>query len=155
MPRSNAWKALEREAARELGGVRISRGADFSESDVDVNVKDYPFLKVDAKYRIRHSHHKFMSIIQENYCKSPGDVPVLVTKSHNQQGSFATVPTWFLGLLLQAFRDLNQDKDLPDGLMKTKVLAALGLNEEISTEQAQLARPRRPRRTTSPTSSEE
>jgi hypothetical protein len=46
--RSQAWKALEREAAKTLVGKRVSRGADFSESAPDV---DHEVFSIECKYR--------------------------------------------------------------------------------------------------------
>lgn len=103
MRRSQAWKALEREAARELKGKRVCRGADFSKSDTDVELDGLPHLKVDGKYRVRHAHHSFLEEIRQKYC-GPNDIPVLVTKSHKQRGSNSTIPTWFLGILLDVYR---------------------------------------------------
>lgn len=104
MKRSQQWKALEREAARELKGRRVYRGANFAESALDVEVEDLPSLKVDAKYRIRHAHHSLLEEIRKKYCVLKTDIPVLVTKSHRQRGANATVPLWFLGLLLETYR---------------------------------------------------
>lgn len=124
MPRSSqAWKNLERSVAKELGGKRKLRGADFSESDTDVEVKQLPFLKIDAKYRKNHSHHSLLQEIEDKYCKEDVDVPVLVTKHHKQRGSYTTVPTWFFALAIKALCQTNIDEDLPD-VIKAKVLLA-------------------------------
>lgn len=128
---SQAWKALEKKAASSLGGERVSRGADFSVSTVDAVLKDLPFIKVDAKYRKSHAHHSLMKEIEEKYCKEDCDVPVLVTKHHKQRGEYATVPLWFLGVLLKAFRDVNVDPDLPN-VSKNKVYVAIGKPENTS-----------------------
>ena len=39
---SKSWKNLEYDAANVLGGKRISRGANFSDSAPDVYIKDFP-----------------------------------------------------------------------------------------------------------------
>lgn len=101
--RSQAWKNLERQVAKALGGKRVCRGANFSVSDVDVDLSDIPYLKIDAKYRKRHSHHSFMEEIKEKYCNE-GDIPVLVTKHHYQDGAYVTVDLEFFSILLMAFR---------------------------------------------------
>ncbi len=103
---SQAWKALERQTAEALRGKRVLRGANFAESDVDVQIADLPFLRVDCKYRVRHSHHSLAQEIVDKYCAA-GDIPVLVTKSHNQVGAFATIPLEFLATLLDAVRKLR------------------------------------------------
>jgi hypothetical protein len=107
--RSVAWKALEREVALELGGKRVTRGGDFSQSDVDVNVADLPMVKVDAKYRVRHAHHSLLDEVEAKYCKA-GDIPLLATKTHRQRGAYASVPLWFMGLLFNLLRQAHGEK---------------------------------------------
>lgn len=102
--RSQQWKALEREAARELRGKRVHRGADFSESAVDVELEELlAHLKVDGKYRVKHAHHSFLEEVRKKYC-GPHDVPILVTKHHRQRGAVVSCPLEFFGLLLDAYR---------------------------------------------------
>lgn len=102
---SQAWKNLERQAAKALGGNRVLRGANFAIEDVDVKVDDLPFLKVDAKYRVKHSHHTLMAEIERKYCKESTDIPVLITKHHNQTGAYVTVPLEFFSDLLASLRN--------------------------------------------------
>jgi hypothetical protein len=45
---SQSWKDLERTVANSLGGKRIYRGSDFSESLPDV---DHPLFGIECKYR--------------------------------------------------------------------------------------------------------
>ena len=108
---SKAWKALEREAAAHTKGKRVLRGADFSIKDVDVKVADLPFLQIDAKYRVRHGHHKFMKEIEAKYCKKPGDEPLMFTKTHGQRCCYATVRGEFMELLLEVFREFVNGSD--------------------------------------------
>lgn len=100
---SKAWKDLERQVAKTLRGKRISRGDDFSRSDVDV-ICEFRALKIDAKFRAKHGHHTFMNEIERKYCTKPGDVPVLVTKTPGQQGAYVTVPLDHYALLLDVAR---------------------------------------------------
>jgi hypothetical protein len=100
---SQAWKNLERETAGALGGTRVTRGANFAISDVDVILPDLPQHKIDAKYRVKHSFHKFLEEIVEKYCEK-GDIPVLVTKSHNQVGAVVSVYLSDFAVLLDCFR---------------------------------------------------
>ncbi len=102
--RSTRWKWLERKAAKMLGGKRILRGGDFSKSDPDVEVADFPELQIDAKAYARFAHHTLMAEIEEKYCTEPNHVPILVTKHKNQQGEFVTVPLWWLAELLDRIR---------------------------------------------------
>lgn len=141
---SQAWKAAEREAARLVGGKRKSRGSDFSMKDCDVEVKDLPFLKVDAKYRKSHSHHSLLDEIREKYCLKPGEVPVLVTKHHKQKGSYVTIEGEFFKVLMDAFRQLNVDPDVPNAALN-KVLVAKGLHDEMPLEERGARRTNSPR----------
>lgn len=100
--RSQAWKALEREAALVLGGKRVVRG-DWGESDVDVKT-EYPALKVDCKYRQSHAHHSLLKEIGEKYCKTLRDQEVLVTKHARQVGCNVTVRGYLFGILLDSLR---------------------------------------------------
>lgn len=100
--RSQAWKALERETARTLGGKRVVRG-DWGESDVDVKT-EYPALKIDCKYRQSHAHHKLFKEIDKKYCVNLADHVVLVTKHANQVGFNVTVNAHLFGILLDCLR---------------------------------------------------
>jgi hypothetical protein len=56
---SHNWKNLERTAAKKLGGQRLTRGADFSQSIPDIRLGYAPKVVVDCKYSINtFSHHK-------------------------------------------------------------------------------------------------
>jgi hypothetical protein len=101
---SQAWKNLERNAAKICGGKRVYRGGDFSKEDVDVEVEDLPFMRIDAKYRTRHAHHTFMKEIIRKYCTKEGDTPVLFTKTHHQDGCYVTITGEFFEELLNALR---------------------------------------------------
>lgn len=48
MKQKDAWKVLERHVADVLGGKRITRGGDFSQSLPDV---DHSFFSIECKYR--------------------------------------------------------------------------------------------------------
>jgi hypothetical protein len=109
MSRSQAWKNAERQLATILGGQRVLRGADFSESDVDVVVADMPFLKFDSKYRARHSHHSLLEEIRTKYCKQTYDIPVLFTKARRQQGGCITIDADFFAFLLNCMRWSGKD----------------------------------------------
>jgi hypothetical protein len=106
---SQSWKDAERLAAKVLRGKRISRGADFSREDVDVEIPDLPELRVDSKYKVRHAHHTLMQGIIDKYVKEDGQEPVLVTRTHRQQGAYVTVRLEFLGFLLDVLRAYAQE----------------------------------------------
>ena len=100
MKRSQRWKALERTAADKLRGRRIVR-QDFFESSPDVEVTDMKIL-AECKAYNRFSFHGHMDQAAK-YCRA-GETPVLITKSANQIGEFATVPLDFLASLLDEIR---------------------------------------------------
>lgn len=104
--RSQAWKALEREAARLLGGKRVVRG-DWGESDVDVRT-EFPRLKVDCKYRQSHAHHALLKGIAKKYCKQVDDCAVLVTKHKGQPSCNVTVNGDAFAVLLDCLRVANR-----------------------------------------------
>jgi hypothetical protein len=104
--RSQAWKALEREAARLLGGKRVVRG-DWGESDVDVKT-EFPQLKVDCKYRQSHAHHALLKTIDKKYCVPKGGTPVLVTKHKGQPGCNVTITGQTFATLLDCLRVTNR-----------------------------------------------
>lgn len=103
---STSWKGLEREVAEALGGKRISRGDNFAREDVDVEVLDFPLLKIDAKYRNKHTHHTFVFEIIRKYCNE-SEWPVLVTKHKSQTSCYVTVPIELFAALLNIARSSN------------------------------------------------
>lgn len=107
--RSVSWKALERQAAKELGGERVLRGADFSKKDVDVRIPDFPTIMVDAKYRQRWYHHRFLAEVVTKYCDQPDCMPLLITKHPRQRGAVAVLYLDHLGALLDTIRDLRDE----------------------------------------------
>lgn len=111
MPWSNtAWKDLERLVAAELNGVRVMRGADFSKSDVDVKVADFESLRIDAKYRQRWAHHKFLDEVRTKYCSDTDDIPILITKAAKQRGAVVCLSLSDFGILLNVIRELRNEQ---------------------------------------------
>jgi len=106
---SQAWKNLERLVAQVLKGERVCRGADFAKKEVDVKVHDFPNLQIDAKYRKQNwRHHAFLDEIRFKYCDDDVDIPVLVTKNHNQVGAVVSLSLHDFGVLLDTIRDLRK-----------------------------------------------
>jgi hypothetical protein len=111
MPRSKtAWKALEKQVAKALKGIRVLRGADFSKTDVDVKVPDFPNLQIDAKYRTSWAHHSYLEEVRAKYCNDPVDMPILVTKTHGQRGAVVVMDLEHFGLLLESIRELRSGR---------------------------------------------
>jgi hypothetical protein len=102
---SQAWKDLERDVAAELKGKRVLRGADFSQKGVDVEVADFPNIKIDAKYRSSPwKHHGSLKIARDKYCGTPGDIAVLVTKTKSEHGAVVSMSLRDFAVLLDVLR---------------------------------------------------
>ncbi len=127
--RSNAWKALEREAAALLRGKRVVRG-DYGASDTDVKT-EFPHLKIDCKYRQSHAHHALLDGIKKKYCRELQDKPVLVTKHHRQPGCNVTIDGGYFSLLLDCYR-------VVDRLQLADPYMALDIAREVSADGEEL-----------------
>jgi hypothetical protein len=88
---SQQWKALEKTAARKLGGERLSRGDDFSQSILDV---EHPFLAIDCKWRTSLAVVTwFQKLIKDNdkiYGKGR-KVPILVIKKKGMRSELVVI----------------------------------------------------------------
>jgi len=103
MKRSTAWKALELEAARVLGGRRVTTPWTLFERRVDVEVPDFPDLKVDCKHRQRFSHHSLLRTIWRKYCRRH-EVPVLISKTAGARGAVVSLPLADFAAMLDEIR---------------------------------------------------
>ena len=89
------WKRHERKTAAALGGKRLSRGVDFSQSMPDV---EHPRLSIECKYRAKISGFLKDGLRQaEGYY--PDKIPVLVLKEKHMRGELVIIR-------LQDFQDL-------------------------------------------------
>jgi hypothetical protein len=88
---SQQWKALERTAARKLGGKRLYRGDNFCESMLDV---EHPWLAIDAKYRTTLAIWTwFQKLVKDNeeiYGKGR-KVPILVVKKKGMRSELVII----------------------------------------------------------------
>jgi hypothetical protein len=88
---SQQWKALEKTAARKLGGVRLVRGDDFSQSILDV---EHPLFAIDCKWRTSLAVVTwFQKLIKDNekiYGKGR-KVPILVIKKKNMRSELIVI----------------------------------------------------------------
>ncbi len=98
---SVAWKNLERKIAKKLGGKRITRGGDFSVSDLDV---EHPHFSIEAKYRQKWSFIKHYDklIADTKRLYKENKVPLLIVKKAKRHGEFVI-------LSLDDFIDLIKD----------------------------------------------
>jgi hypothetical protein len=89
--KSDAWKELERTVARKLGGKRLIRGNNFSESMLDV---EHPWLALDAKWRSSLATVTwFKKLCKDNdkIYKGEGKIPALVIKEENMRGELVVL----------------------------------------------------------------
>lgn len=109
MPKiSNSWKQLERTIAEKLKGKRVLRGADFSVGGVDVEVADFPGLKIDAKYRAAWAHSSYLKEVADKYVKEPGEMAVLITKQKRERGEIVCMYLDDFATMLDADRELRR-----------------------------------------------
>lgn len=88
---SQQWKQLEKTAAQKLGGKRLVRGNNFSESMLDV---EHEWLAIDAKWRSSLATAKwFKKLVKDNekiYGKGR-KVPILVIKEKGMRGELVVI----------------------------------------------------------------
>jgi hypothetical protein len=88
---SQQWKALEKTAAQKLGGVRLIRGNDFSQSILDV---EHDWLAIDCKWRSSLATVTwFKKLVKDNekiYGKGK-KVPILVIKQSGMRGELVVI----------------------------------------------------------------
>jgi hypothetical protein len=91
MTHTATWKTLERTAARKLGGVRIVRGENYSQSLLDV---EHPWLAIDCKWRSTLATVKwFKKLVKDNdkiYGKNK-KIPILVIKEKGMRGELVVI----------------------------------------------------------------
>ena len=69
----NLWKQAEREAAKALGGKRVVRGDDFSQSKPDI---EHPLFNIEVKQRKRLPVLLWNGLVQA--ASYPGGKPPLL-----------------------------------------------------------------------------
>lgn len=81
------WKRHEKQTAKILGGKRVSRGNDFSQSLPDI---EHPLLSIECKYRAKISGFLKNGIKQaQGYY--PDKIPVLIIKERHMRGELAVL----------------------------------------------------------------
>ena len=107
MAKTQQWKQLEREVAEILGGERIIRKS-YSEVAPDVDVKDFPTLKIDSKRYQRFRIFSLWRKVKEKYCE-PADHPVLAIRESGKHNILAVIDIHLLGALLNNIRKEGKD----------------------------------------------
>ena len=91
MAHTGTWKELEKKAAQKLGGVRLVRGDDFSQSILDV---EHDFLAIDCKWRSSLAtvtwFKKLMKDNEKIYGKGK-KVPILVIKQKGMRSELVVI----------------------------------------------------------------
>jgi hypothetical protein len=102
---SKSWKNLEYDAAETLGGKRISRGANFSDSAPDVWIEDFPKFKIDTKRRKKSNALTLYNEIKDKYCTKKGDQPILIIRQHYKKTALAVIDIKLLAKLFDFVRE--------------------------------------------------
>jgi hypothetical protein len=88
---STAWKNLEKSAAEKLGGKRLVRGDDFSQTLLDV---EHPIFAIDCKWRsslaVARWYEKLLVDNKKIYPKE-NKVPILVLKERGMRGELIVI----------------------------------------------------------------
>ena len=98
---SQTWKNLERQIAKSLGGKRILRGDDYSQSKPDVFLPSNPNLIIDCKYRQNFNHHQLFKEIKNKYCTNNEQIPILITKQAKEHNNLVTIDLEYFKFLLE------------------------------------------------------
>lgn len=87
---SSAWKELERTVAKKLGGKRIVRGNDFSQTLLDI---EHPFWAIDCKWRSSLATVTWYKKLVKDTKKLYGDtkIPILVIKEKGMIGELVVI----------------------------------------------------------------
>ena len=112
MSHTDTWKQLERDTASILKGERVSRGADFGKTDVDVKIPDFPSFKVDTKRYKRLQVFSLFDLVKKKYCKTPQDEPILVLRESNRKYVLAVINLDLLGKILNIIRDKGAQNEI-------------------------------------------
>ena len=102
---SARWKDLERYAATQLHGERVTEHWTLfrKRPDVLVPLPDDRRLVVDCKAHARHSIMRHVDKVQREYCTTGADIPCVVIREPRGE-AMATVPLVFLAGLIQRLR---------------------------------------------------
>lgn len=102
----NRFKALERYAARVLGGRRVSRGADFGQSLPDVL---HEYFAIEAKSR-QDAFKMIYSYMEQAASYDKTKVPLVVIRRKGRK-ALAILELEALGVLYEKSKNSSQDPD--------------------------------------------
>ena len=108
---SKSWKNLEYDAAEILGGKRISRGANFSDSAPDVYIEDFPHFKVDTKRRKKSNALTLYNEVKAKYCNEKGDEPILIIRQHFKKTALVVIDIKLFARFMNFVRKERKETD--------------------------------------------
>jgi uncharacterized protein (DUF1330 family) len=88
---SQAWKNLEKAAAQKLGGIRLVRGDNFSQTMLDV---EHKWLAIDCKWRTSLAVVTWFKKLEKDNEKIYGKerkVPILVIKQRGMRSELVVI----------------------------------------------------------------
>jgi len=100
---SKAWKNLEYDVAKLLGGKRIIRQS-YSDKKPDVYLDDFPNFKIDTKRRKKSSALSLHKEVKERYCEKPKHEAVVVIRQHRKKTSLAVIDIKLLAKFINFIR---------------------------------------------------
>jgi hypothetical protein len=110
---TSTWKDLEKDTALAMGGKRIQR-LSYSEIKPDVDVPDFPSLKIDSKRYKRFSIFSLYEKVKTKYCQKLNDKPILVIRESNKHYILAVIDLKLLAQFLNYVRSKNEQNAIND-----------------------------------------
>ena len=101
---SKAWKNLEYDIAKLLGGRRIIRQS-YSEKAPDVYLEDFPNFKIDTKRRKKSAALSLYNEVKSRYCKKVEHEAIVIIRQHNKKTALAVVDAKLLAKLINFVRE--------------------------------------------------
>jgi hypothetical protein len=88
---SESWKTLEKTVANKIGGVRLVRGNDWSQSILDV---EHPKFSIDCKWRSSLATVTWFKKLLRDTAKiypNKYKIPILVIKEKGMRGELVVI----------------------------------------------------------------
>ncbi len=100
----STWKDLEYDTADTLGGKRISRAGNYSESAPDVYIEDFPNFRIDTKRRKNSSALTLYKGVKDKYCHRKNDESIVIIRQHFKKTSLAVIDIKLLAKFMDFVR---------------------------------------------------
>lgn len=108
---SKAWKNLEYDIAKLLGGKRIIRQS-YSDKKPDVYLEDFPNFKIDTKRRKKSAALSLYNEVKKRYCEKKGDEAIVIIRQHNKKTALAVIDAKLLARFINFIRE-RKEQDEP------------------------------------------